>query len=248
MTFPRLSDISWLHTNVSGWTQTSTITAIVFFKDAVEVKHTMAGKWPTFKNEKGKLIEGNPWVIGFFEGKWYAATYEWLEKGQTKKYVTADDIGEHTKKEPLRYKWNPQPGEVVGFMISGTARDNNRTAQERSDIVFVKWGSNEIIAREGEPVSAPPPSPPPTPPAPTEPPLFTPPPAAPSTDHDLLLRALDTIYSVDEKLVDVMTKLDALDQKADQMLAQAKTLSEQAQQLMQQAGTLNNLAGLLNRK
>jgi hypothetical protein len=71
-------------------------------------------------------------------GQWYGATYEWLRPGQTEKGVTADGIGDNIKVEPLA-SWQPRPGERVGFMVSTPARDDNRTSNERTNVVMTTW-------------------------------------------------------------------------------------------------------------
>jgi hypothetical protein len=139
------ADIKWLHTDVSQWPQTSRITAVSFSATALDIKHTKAGRWPTIDigtASKPVVIEGNPWVIAFVDGEWHAATYEWLRPGQTKKGITAQNIGPHIKRAPLD-RWVPKQGETVFFMISTPARDSRRSdVQERSQMVEVRWGVN----------------------------------------------------------------------------------------------------------
>jgi hypothetical protein len=128
-----LDKVTWLHADVSDWPQTSQLTDVKVTGQKITLGHTKAGKWPT---QSG--IEGNPWVFVNRDGKWYGATFEWLRSGQTSKNVTADEIGPLTKKEPLA-SWRPQPGELVGFMVSTQARDGNRTINERSNVVMTRW-------------------------------------------------------------------------------------------------------------
>ena len=128
-----LSQVTWLHTNVSGWSVTSKITGVRIDDPPVCISHTKAGRWPV-KNG----VEGNPWVFANVNGRWYAATYEWLRPGQTCKGVRSSDIGAHTKKHPLT-SWRPRSGELVGFMVSAHARFGRETVAERSNIVMVRW-------------------------------------------------------------------------------------------------------------
>lgn len=131
-----LSDVTWLHANVSGWAITSKITDITIDPDTICIYHTKSGRWPV--RDGG---EGNPWVFGNVGGKWYAATYEYLRSGQTCKHIERRGewgIGPHTKREPLE-SWAPRKGERVGFMVSAFARDSTRTVAERSNIVMVDW-------------------------------------------------------------------------------------------------------------
>jgi hypothetical protein len=135
-----VSQVKWLHADVSGWKQTSTVTDVDISSKSVSIEHTKAGKWPHFGG-----AEGNPWVFVNRGGRWYAATYEWLRPGQTKKYVTAADIGAHTKREPIE-SWQPQPGELVGFMVSTPARTGGRTVNERSNVVLTRWPGAAITS------------------------------------------------------------------------------------------------------
>ncbi len=129
-----LSQVNWLHTDVSDWDVTSKITDITLDLPPLCIEHTKSGNWPV----KGGT-EGNPWVFAKIDGQWYAATYEWLKPGQTCKNIRADTLGPHTKKEPLE-SWVPRSGELVGFMVSTHARDSTRgPKQERSNVVLVRW-------------------------------------------------------------------------------------------------------------
>lgn len=132
-----LDGVTWLHEDVSRWRVTSEITNLQIDARSITINHSKAGQWPTL-NPDGVEIEGNPWVFVNRGGKWYAATYEWLRTGQVTKRITADNIGAHTKKEPLE-SWVPQPGELVGFMVSTPARLGQRTVNERSNVVLVRW-------------------------------------------------------------------------------------------------------------
>jgi hypothetical protein len=98
------------------------------------IEHTKSGRWPVVDG-----AEGNPWVVAQINGKWYAATYEWLRPGQTcKGSIERDTIGPHTKAEPL-LSWRPRSGEIVGFMVSGHARFGPDSVRERSNVVLVRW-------------------------------------------------------------------------------------------------------------
>jgi hypothetical protein len=132
----RMSDVVWLHTNVSEWEVTSEVTDVIIDRSTICIEHTKAGKWP-----KRGIGEGNPWVFGNIDGTWYAATYEYLRSGQTCKHIERRGdwgIGPHTKSQPL-LSWAPRQGELVGFMVSTFARDSTRTSNERSNIVMVEW-------------------------------------------------------------------------------------------------------------
>jgi hypothetical protein len=61
-----------------------------------------------------------------------------LRPGQVCKGITAANIGGHIKQSPLA-NWRPRSGEQVGFMVSTLARDANRTSNERTNVVLVRW-------------------------------------------------------------------------------------------------------------
>ena len=130
--------MNWLHTNVSDWAQTSTITGVSIGGPPISIEHTKSGQWPAV-NAGGAVVEGNPWVFANIDGAWHAATYEWLRPGQTDKEISADNIGAHIKKPPLD-GWRPKSGETVGLMVSTPARlGPEGPVNERSNVVLVTW-------------------------------------------------------------------------------------------------------------
>ena len=70
-----MSAVNWLHTNVSGWAQTSTITEVSIGSPPIRIEHTKAGQWPAI-TAGGTVVEGNPWIFANIDGEWHAATYE----------------------------------------------------------------------------------------------------------------------------------------------------------------------------
>lgn len=161
--FVNLEQVKFLHTDVSKWPITSRVTAIRFVPGKkLAIEHTKAGKWPVADD-----VEGNPHVIANYEGRWYSATYEWLRPGQTEKSIHAGNIGSKIGTAPLD-KWVPQSGELVGLFVSTHARFNERTSNERSNVVWVHWNDGTILGTEDQPLPVP--NPPPTLPPPTLPP------------------------------------------------------------------------------
>jgi hypothetical protein len=128
-----LRDVTFLHTDVSRWQVTSRVTRVKILESDLCIEHTKAGRWPVVDG-----VEGNPWVIARVNGRWYAATYEWLRGGQTCKGIDRNNIGPHTKVSPLD-SWRPQSGETVGFMVSALARTGRGSVAERSNVVLVRW-------------------------------------------------------------------------------------------------------------
>jgi hypothetical protein len=128
-----LAQVTWLHTNVSGWAVTSQITSASIGDPPICIRHTKAGQWPVRDG-----LEGNPWIFVNLDGRWYAATYEWLRSGQICKGIHRDNIGAHIERPPLD-SWRPRSGETVGLMVSAHARSGSPTVRERSNIVLVRW-------------------------------------------------------------------------------------------------------------
>jgi len=133
-----LSKVNWLHTNVSGWEQTSTITRVNIGSPPISIEHTKSGQWPVITAD-GTPVEGRPWIFANIDGEWQAAIYEWLRPGQTEKQISADTIGAHTKKATLD-GWQPKSGDTVGLMVSTPARlGPEGLINERSNVVLVTW-------------------------------------------------------------------------------------------------------------
>ena len=135
-TYPAEIDgpIHWLHTNVSSWPVTSSLHASV--GGTISFPYSKANVWPAVDG-----VNANPWVIvKWTDGKWYAATFEWLRKGQTSKPkgVLDGSMGDHIKVSPLN-KWRPHSGERFGIMVSGLARTQTRNVKERTNISMVTW-------------------------------------------------------------------------------------------------------------
>jgi hypothetical protein len=131
--------------NIGAWPQTSTMTGVKT-TDGLCTYHTKLGLWPTVGFfDTGAPIEGNQWVFANINGRWYGGAGEWQRPGQACKAVTAEDIGSGTfyadAWEPLR-SWVPRPGELFAVMVSTPARawPSMRTVDERSNVVFARWG------------------------------------------------------------------------------------------------------------
>jgi len=126
-------DTNWLHTNISEWEQTATLTASMK-NGMVRLFYDKANTWP----ERGEL-NANVWVIAKWDDdKWYAATWGWLKRGVKSKSMKDLSWGSAIRTPPLK-GWEPSPGERVGFMVSGFARNTLRTVSERSNVSWVKF-------------------------------------------------------------------------------------------------------------
>lgn len=143
-----VSDVTWLHHDVSGWPAASRITS-VRIRDVpaggICIEHTKSRSWPSV-SISGTSLAGNPWVFANINGRWYAGTYEWNRPGQTCKLTVAgkhkspsEELGPHIKRPPMT-SWVPKSGERVGFMVSTPARFGpDGPVRERSNIVVVTW-------------------------------------------------------------------------------------------------------------
>ena len=131
-----LSNITWLHTNISDWPVTAKLKKVEVRGNSIFLDYDKYNTWPGIGDGH---INANPWVIVKYKGKWYAATWEWLRYGQRTKNVRAVD-GSHIKRDPLK-NWHPKKGERIGFMVSGLARDMSHfhNVKERSNIYWYVW-------------------------------------------------------------------------------------------------------------
>ncbi|MGD9782368.1 MAG: hypothetical protein AB7V14_09485 [Kiritimatiellia bacterium] len=127
--------IQWLHTDVSAWPVTASLSASVG-SSTINMPYDKAKVWPAVDG-----VNANPWVIvKWTDGQWYAATFEWFRYGQTSKPkgVLDGSKGDHIKKPPLS-SWRPSSGERFGIMVSGLARTETRNVKERSNVSMVTW-------------------------------------------------------------------------------------------------------------
>lgn len=126
--------IKWLHTNVSSWPVTASLSASVS-SSTINMPYSKSKVWPAVDG-----LNANPWAIVKINGQWYAGTFEYFRFGQTSKPVGVLDgsKGDHFKVSPLS-SWRPSSGERFGIMVSGLARSNARNVKERSNVSMVTW-------------------------------------------------------------------------------------------------------------
>ena len=136
---PVLDDVVWLHADVSGWAQTATLSSVVVDADEICLDYDHADLWPIYDLD-GTEVVANPWIFIWQDSVWYAGTWEWLRPGQTCKAVDAV-AGSHIKADPFGEfsGWVPTPGQTYYFMVSGLGRWDERTVEERSNLVEVVW-------------------------------------------------------------------------------------------------------------
>jgi hypothetical protein len=141
-----LNQVQWLHTNVSAWPQTATLSAVTVNPSTVCLDHDQSSSWSPVAIAPDVEVNANPWVfiwrpdLNGNGGTWYGATWEWMRPSQgcKQRYAVA---GDHIKRSPFHISsgWAPSPGETLHFMVSGLARSVERNQEERSNIVEVVW-------------------------------------------------------------------------------------------------------------
>jgi hypothetical protein len=132
------SQVVWLHKNVSKWPVTAKLSSVTFKSTNICLNYDKSNVWPGVEISEDVIVNGNPWVFIYQDGKWYAATWEWLRVKQTCK-AKKSVAGDHIKKNPLN-EWKPVIGQTYYFMVSGLARIPNITnVEERSNVVKVVW-------------------------------------------------------------------------------------------------------------
>lgn len=123
-----MSGITWIYgENISDWPETVHLRAAGGGAE-VHLYYDVMQNWPPYE---GSDVNGNCWVIFTFNGVKYASTFDYLRVGQSMK--------ESPQIPTSSGLWEPSAGETVGFMVSGMARDDRRTVNERSNISYIQW-------------------------------------------------------------------------------------------------------------
>lgn len=135
-----LSTVTFLHTNVSKWKVVSKITNASARKPNVCFGYSPSN-WPTFG--RCNCIVGNPWIVKKVNGRWYAATWEWLRKGVMCKHPEGDwytGILRQTKAGPLNSS-SLSKGEEIGLMVSAWARTGppSGSPRWRTNVKMIRW-------------------------------------------------------------------------------------------------------------
>ena len=141
-----LSDVYWLHTDVSSWPETATLSSVSVDSSQICLDFDKTSEWTAVNIAEGVDVNANPWVFIWRPdlegegGQWYGATWEWMRPSTTCKgsYAVA---GDHIKQSPFHSTsgWAPSAGETLYFMVSGLARSVERNNEERSNLVEVVW-------------------------------------------------------------------------------------------------------------
>lgn len=139
-----LNEVTWLHTNVSQWPVTTTL-SVSFQGGLICLEYDKKDVWPSvaIPHNSGDYdieVVANPWVLLEYQGQWYAGTWEWLVVGATCKNKSSV-AGDHIKQPAhVPLDWRPTSGQRLYFMVSGLARFADiANTQERSQVVEVIW-------------------------------------------------------------------------------------------------------------
>ncbi len=133
---PDFAGVVWLHTNVSSWSETATLSGVEMSGGLICLPYDKAEVWPGVDHVDA-FVNANPWIFIYHQGTLYAATWEWMRHGQSCKNESSV-AGDHIKQSPF-WDFQPQSGTWYGFMVSGLARDSVRNAEERSNVVLFRW-------------------------------------------------------------------------------------------------------------
>ena len=141
--------------NVGEWKRTSQISSLDIRTNSgqVSITHTKAGQWnPTESVGSASVedpVEGNAWILVPIKGKSYAAPYDWMGKADPDHMLDVGDLDGFYQQLPPRAgipelrNWVPLPGDRIGFMVSGFAKNNLRNVEERSNMLVVRLPDKE---------------------------------------------------------------------------------------------------------
>ena len=153
--------------NIDDWEKTSEITEIDINIEngQICISHTKAGQWTPTQNVSSPSVEdpveGNAWVVVPLDGKGYAAPYDWLGAEGPCHMLDVETLENLYQQLPQRTnmpelnRWKPVPGDKIGFMVSGLARDGFENVKERSNMLIVTLpdAEGEIPLEVEEPCS-----------------------------------------------------------------------------------------------
>lgn len=149
-----LTKVIWVKgPNISGWAETSRITAVRITGSEVCVEHTKLGAWPPvpFFGDPSTLAEGN---FGFCANtkymangdgrdQWYCAAAFWNRPGQSCKGENAQTLRDtwYLPSEEPMHSWIPRPAEPFGIYMTTPARfwPDMRTVDERTNVLLMTW-------------------------------------------------------------------------------------------------------------
>ena len=159
---PTLSEVVVIGPNdrsIFSWPVTSRMGENAWFHgdDAgtLDCPHSKSGVWPVWMLTPDQPdptpAEGNVWGIFEYAGQWYARTLHYLRPAQTRKLFPRNEWATDKENWPIDPAWaGPQRAALLGLFVSTRARYGHSQTQERSDVVWVRYGLPGVVAREGE--------------------------------------------------------------------------------------------------
>jgi hypothetical protein len=129
----------WLHTDISGWPITTTLTASIE-GGSIHLRYDKAGTWPVLNLRAGNggPLVGNVWALIRHEGRYYAVAWDWMRQGQQSKGRSLFRGSDGHMPAPL-HNFTPRSGETYHFFVSTAARGTERSTNERSNLSRVVW-------------------------------------------------------------------------------------------------------------
>lgn len=120
---------------VLGWRESIVLKGVEVFGGMIRFPYSKVGPWDAARQPDGSTSTGNLWVIQEVRGQLYATTIDWLRNsGQQAKMFPGVMQGPGHLVAPMQLV----SGECYGFFVSTCARNDLRTTNERSNVVWVK--------------------------------------------------------------------------------------------------------------
>ncbi|MBI5509613.1 MAG: hypothetical protein HY903_12745 [Deltaproteobacteria bacterium] len=141
---PNLSTVTWGHGSPAGFPVNATMTNVTIDSAHRNICWDMTKPAYTEEGTVGHMVNGNAWVFGYINGRWYAATFEWLRSDWTRQCSRLEWVGTQApfiqaESYPIN-SWYPAAGDKVAFMISSMCRGGCRGGlQGRSELVITTW-------------------------------------------------------------------------------------------------------------
>lgn len=141
---PDINEITWLDAEIASWPATATINVHEVTPTGICYEFTSKQVWPEIDPFDAWNTIGNYWVVAYINDHWYATTYQWILPGHRCEQDTANSISEWTRHvefyKPEVWKWIPQKGELVGFIVSSVRRFQiSNGIEERTPVQWLRW-------------------------------------------------------------------------------------------------------------
>lgn len=117
------------------WKQTIALKGVEIFGGKIRFPYSKNTPWMQAKQPDGSTSTGNLWCVQNVRGQLYATTIDWLRNPdqQSKDFPGVMQAPGHLL-APMDFR----PGESYGFFVSTCARNDLRTTNERSNIVWIR--------------------------------------------------------------------------------------------------------------